>query len=124
MYHTTGFTRDEIVDLCASVYSAELEPGINHWPPILGLFKSLTVAIQPGSACTVTPWWLGGGRAGCEGGREPGSGGEQLAEGVEGVDAPLGGGGQAGLNDRELGQSLQGAPAAAGAALLHLDGSY
>jgi hypothetical protein len=45
MYHTTGFTRDEIVDLCASVYSAELEPGINHWPPILGLFKSLTVAL-------------------------------------------------------------------------------
>jgi len=45
MYHTTGFTRDEIVDLCAVVYSADLEPGINHWPPILGLFKSMAVAL-------------------------------------------------------------------------------
>jgi hypothetical protein len=45
MYHTTGLTRDEIVDLCAMVYSADLEPGINHWPPILGLFKSMTVAL-------------------------------------------------------------------------------
>jgi hypothetical protein len=45
MYHTTGFARSEIVDLCAMVYSAELEPGINHWPPVLGLFKSMVVAL-------------------------------------------------------------------------------
>jgi hypothetical protein len=45
MYHTTGFTKDEIVDLCAMIYSADLEPGINHWPPILGLFKSMAVAL-------------------------------------------------------------------------------
>ena len=45
MYHTTGFTKDEIIDLCVMVRSAELEPGINHWPPILGLFKSVSVAL-------------------------------------------------------------------------------
>jgi len=45
MYHTTGFTKDEIADLCAMVRSAGLEPGINHWPPILGLFKSAIVAL-------------------------------------------------------------------------------
>ena len=45
MYHTTGFTMDEIAGLCDMVGAAELEPGINHWPPILGLFKSVVVAL-------------------------------------------------------------------------------
>ncbi len=45
MYHTTGFSRDEIVELCAIIHSAELEPGISYWPPILGLFKSVVVAL-------------------------------------------------------------------------------
>ena len=45
MYHTTGFTKDEIVDLCVMVHSAELEPNVIHWPPILGLFKSVVVAL-------------------------------------------------------------------------------
>ena len=45
MYHTTGFTRDEIIDLCVMVRSAGQEPGLNHWPPILGLFKSVVVAL-------------------------------------------------------------------------------
>jgi hypothetical protein len=45
MYHTTGFTRDEIVDLCVMVRSAELEPDTN-WPPILGLFKSVVVVLS------------------------------------------------------------------------------
>ena len=48
--------------------------------------------------------------AGVKGGWQPGSGGEQLLEGVEFVDAPLGGGVQVGLHDREVDQSLQGAP--------------
>jgi len=30
MYHTTGFSRDEIVELCAIIHSAELEPGISY----------------------------------------------------------------------------------------------
>ncbi len=45
MYHTTGFTKEEIIDLCAMVCSAGQEPGLNHWPPILGLFKSVVVAL-------------------------------------------------------------------------------
>lgn len=45
MYHTTGFTEDEIVDLCAMVAATELKPGINHWPPILGLFRSVAVTL-------------------------------------------------------------------------------
>ena len=45
MYHTTGFAKDEIIDLCVMVRSAGREPGINHWPPILGLFKSVVVAL-------------------------------------------------------------------------------
>jgi hypothetical protein len=45
MYHTTGFTKDDIVDLCVMIHAAEPKPGINHWPPILGLFKSVVVAL-------------------------------------------------------------------------------
>jgi hypothetical protein len=45
MYHTTGFSGDEIVELCAMVSTTELDPRINHWPPVLGLFKSMTVAL-------------------------------------------------------------------------------
>src|SRR5487761_1373821 len=54
-------------------------------------------------------------------GREPGAVGEQHGEGVEGVDAPFGGGGQAGLDDREVGEPEEGAPGPAGGALLDLD---
>jgi hypothetical protein len=46
MYHTTGLTKDEIIDLCAMVRSAELEPGVNHWPPILGLYRSIVIALK------------------------------------------------------------------------------
>jgi hypothetical protein len=45
MYHTTGFSRDEIVDLCAMIHSAELIPGASYWPPILGLYKSVVAAL-------------------------------------------------------------------------------
>jgi hypothetical protein len=45
VYHTTGFSRDEIVDLCAMVHAAGLKQGINHWPPVLGLFKSVAVTL-------------------------------------------------------------------------------
>jgi hypothetical protein len=51
----------------------------------------------------------------------PGVAVEQAAEGVDFAEAPSGGGGQAGLDDGEVGQSLEGAPASAGAALLDLD---
>jgi hypothetical protein len=44
MYHTTGFTTDQIVDLCARVRAewADEKPGC---PPILGLFKSVAVTL-------------------------------------------------------------------------------
>src|SRR5271156_3216015 len=38
-------------------------------------------------------------------------------------DAPFGGGGQVGLDDCEVGEPFEGAPAAAGSALLDLDGA-
>nr|WP_300613679.1 hypothetical protein [Trebonia sp.] len=47
---------------------------------------------------------------------------EEVAEGVEFADLPFGCGGQVGLDDGELGQALQGAPASSGAALGDLDG--
>ena len=55
---------------------------------------------------------------GCEGRREPRAGGEELFQCVEFVLAPLAHGGQVGLDDSEVDQSLEGAPAAAGGALL------
>ena len=57
-----------------------------------------------------------------ESGWHPGVAVEQVAEGVEFADAPFGGGGQVGLDEREVGESFDGAPAASGAALLDLDG--
>ena len=50
MYHATGFTRDEIVDLCALASAAEMESGINHWPPVLGLFRSVVRSVIDGSS--------------------------------------------------------------------------
>ena len=41
MYHTTGFTREEIVGLCVLISSAGRPPGAPEWPPVLGLFKSV-----------------------------------------------------------------------------------
>ena len=37
---------------------------------------------------------------------------EQVAEGVEFADAPFGGGGQVGLDEREVGEAGEGSPAA------------
>jgi hypothetical protein len=44
VYHTTGVSRDGIVELC-SVIHAEMKSGKRNWPPILGLFKSVVVAL-------------------------------------------------------------------------------
>src|SRR3984885_14873145 len=54
-------------------------------------------------------------------GREPGVAGEQAGQGVEGLDAPFGGGGQVGADDGEVGEAEQGAPGAAGGVLGDLD---
>jgi hypothetical protein len=45
MYHTTGFSRDEIVDLCVLINSAERARDALKWPPVLGLFKSVAVTL-------------------------------------------------------------------------------
>ncbi len=48
MYHTTGFARDEIVELCAHVHAvneAVAESEKVTWPPILGLFRSVVVTL-------------------------------------------------------------------------------
>ena len=45
MYYTTGFNKDEIVELCVLVRAATVGSSSNTWPPILGLFKSVVVAL-------------------------------------------------------------------------------
>ena len=44
MYYTTGFHDDEIVELAAMVHAVPMVDG-KSWPPILGLFKSVVVAL-------------------------------------------------------------------------------
>jgi hypothetical protein len=44
MYHTTGLSQERIVDLCATIHNATVEKK-KVWPPVLGLFKSVVVAL-------------------------------------------------------------------------------
>ena len=48
MYHTTGFMRDQVDELCAQVRAANevaAESEKVTWPPILGLFKAVVVTL-------------------------------------------------------------------------------
>jgi hypothetical protein len=45
MHHITGFDRNEVIDLCVLINSAKRDPDSLKWPPILGLFKSVTVTL-------------------------------------------------------------------------------
>lgn len=45
MYHTTGFRKDQILDLCVRIHAENHEGTLPVWPPILGLFKSVVVAL-------------------------------------------------------------------------------
>jgi hypothetical protein len=45
MYHTTGFTRDQINDLCTMVRQESQDSPMVVWPPILGLFRSVVVTL-------------------------------------------------------------------------------
>jgi hypothetical protein len=45
MYHTTGFSKDEITELCALVHAAGMSSGSDGYPPILSLFKSVVVTL-------------------------------------------------------------------------------
>ena len=44
MYHTTGLTRERILDLCALIHNATLGQS-RDWPPILGLVDSVVIAL-------------------------------------------------------------------------------
>ncbi|HEY2261333.1 MAG TPA: transposase family protein, partial [Streptosporangiaceae bacterium] len=45
MHHTTGFDREEIIDLCIRINSVQPGAGSPSWPPCLGLFKSVVAAL-------------------------------------------------------------------------------
>ena len=45
MYHTTGFSHDEVVDLCVIINSTGSDASASKWPPCLGLFKSVIAAL-------------------------------------------------------------------------------
>ncbi|MGH3329099.1 MAG: hypothetical protein ACRDPT_15130 [Streptomycetales bacterium] len=45
MYHTTGFSRERIIDLCAMIHNSEKLGEKPAWPPILGLYKSVVIAL-------------------------------------------------------------------------------
>ena len=45
MYHTTGFTKHQIVELCALISAVRVEEMAVVWPPVLGLFNSVVVTL-------------------------------------------------------------------------------
>jgi hypothetical protein len=45
MYHTTGFTKDQIEELCALISAVKVEETAVVWPPVLGLFNSVVVTL-------------------------------------------------------------------------------
>ena len=45
VHHTTGFDREEIIDLCIRINSVQPRPGSPNWPPCLGLFKSVVATL-------------------------------------------------------------------------------
>ena|ERR1700722_769835 len=46
MHHTTGFTCDELIDICILVTSVDRDPDAAMWPPCLGLFNSVVAALS------------------------------------------------------------------------------
>ena len=45
IYHTTGFRKDQILELCALIHEASQRESLPGWPPILGLYKSVVVTL-------------------------------------------------------------------------------
>lgn len=45
MYHTTGFSKDEIAELCSLVHATSTSSDGDDYPPVLGLFKSVAVTL-------------------------------------------------------------------------------
>jgi len=46
MYYTTGLTKAKLVELRERIAIHGLAPGMRPWPPILGLYDSLTVTLK------------------------------------------------------------------------------
>lgn len=46
MYCTTGFSQDEIADLCETILHVAAESGNADWPPCLGLYDSVVVTLS------------------------------------------------------------------------------
>jgi len=44
-YYTTGFDREEIIDLCIRINSVGREAATVNWPPCLGLYKSVMATL-------------------------------------------------------------------------------
>ncbi len=45
MYHTTGFSKAEVAELCILLENAAKEDGKSTWPPILGIFNSVVITL-------------------------------------------------------------------------------
>jgi hypothetical protein len=45
VHHTTGFDREEIIDLCIRINSVQPGTGSPNWPPYLGHFKSVVATL-------------------------------------------------------------------------------
>ncbi len=55
MYHTTGLHRDDMTELAVLVHRhCETIPG-HSWPPCLGLYRSLIVALTTCAATASKP---------------------------------------------------------------------
>jgi hypothetical protein len=46
VYATTGFSHDDIVEICAMIHRSISSPGEKTWPPSLGLFRSVAIALS------------------------------------------------------------------------------
>lgn len=45
MYHTTGFSKGQILGLCSSIHSHTADMQKTPWPPILGLYRAVVVTL-------------------------------------------------------------------------------
>jgi hypothetical protein len=51
MYHTTGFTKDQIVELCALISAVNVGEMAVVWPPVLGQGVGKVVRWGGGGVC-------------------------------------------------------------------------
>jgi hypothetical protein len=70
MYHTTGFSKDEITELCAFVHGTGISSGGDGYPPMPSLFKSVVVTLTIYGEITCIRNWRN--TTGCPSRRSPG----------------------------------------------------